>query len=99
MLVTHRQNLSPGIHRNSRDEAAAKLLIELRERRGLSRSQLPHAMAMSGIPRTRIPSSKTIWRIEERGDIPSIGFKAALADFYERDLHTIWPPKTPRCAA
>lgn len=82
----------------SGDAAAARLLIELREKRGLSREQVPHAMAMARIPRTRIPSVKTIWRIEELGHVPSIGIKAAFADFYERDLHTIWPPHVPRCA-
>lgn len=54
-------------------------------------------MSREGIRRDRIPSSKTLWRIEEMGHVPSIGIKAALADFYERDLHTIWPPHEPRC--
>lgn len=56
-------------------------------------------MAVAGIARARIPSVKTIWRIEELGHVPSIGIKAALAEFYERDLHTIWPPHVPRCAS
>jgi hypothetical protein len=74
-------------------------LIELREKQGLSRDELPHAMAMAGIARTRIPSIKTIWRVEELGHVPSIGIKAAFAQFYGRDLHTIWPPHIPRCAS
>lgn len=94
--VTHKQKLSVS---GRRDSHAAQLLIELREQRGLSREQLPHAMAMARIQRTRIPSVKTIWRIEELGHVPSIGIKAAFAEFYERDLHTIWPPHVPRCAA
>lgn len=81
------------------DSTAARLLIELREQRGLSREDVPRAMAMAGVKRQRIPSVKTIWRVEELGHIPSIGIKAAFADFYERDLHTIWPPHIPRCAA
>jgi len=91
--------LSPRRQRPEPDVPAAHLLIELREKRGLARSDVPHAMAMAGIKRTRIPSVKTLWRIEELGHVPSIGIKAAFADFYERDLHTIWPPHTPRCAS
>ncbi|MEJ7824931.1 MAG: hypothetical protein WKF48_05855 [Solirubrobacteraceae bacterium] len=80
------------------DATAAQLLIELREKRGLGRKDIPHAMLRAGIQRTRIPSTKTIWRIEELGHVPSIGIRAALAEFYGRDLHTIWPPHIPRCA-
>jgi len=80
------------------DVTASRLLIELRERLGLSREQVPHAMARAGIPRERIPSVKTLWRIEELGHAPSIGVKFALASFYERDLHSIWMPHEPRCA-
>lgn len=81
------------------DPRAAQLLIALREKRGLSREAVPHAMALAGIQRTRIPSIKTIWRVEELGHVPSIGIKSAFADFYDRDLHTIWPPHVPRCAS
>jgi len=85
--------------RREPDVSAAALLITLREKRGLTREDLPREMALAGIKRTRIPSVKTIWRVEELGHTPSIGIKAAFADFYERDLHTIWPPQTPRCAS
>lgn len=81
------------------DAGAAQLLIELREKQGLSRDRVPHAMSVAGIRRDRIPSAKTLWRVEELGHVPSIGVKAALAEFYGRDLHTIWPPHVPRCAA
>lgn len=83
---------------NRRDAVAACLLIELREKRGLSRERTPLAMAASGTRRDRIPSVKTLWRIEELGHVPSIGIKFALAEFYGRDIHTIWPPRKPRCA-
>lgn len=90
MAVTGRQERAP-------DVSAACLLIELREKRGLSREAMPHAMLVAGIRRDRIPSVKTIWRIEELGHEPSIGVKFSLAEFYERDLHTIWRPHEPRC--
>ena len=78
---------------------AARLLIELREKRGLAREEVPREMArMPGVNRARIPSPKTLWRIEELGHTPSIGIKAVLADFYGQDLHAIWPPHVPRCA-
>lgn len=81
------------------DVAAAQVLIELREKRGLTREQVPHAMAMAGHPRTRIPSPKTLWRMEHQGHIPSIATRFELAQFYGRDVHTIWAPERPRCAA
>lgn len=90
MAVIERQERAP-------DVSAARLLIELREKRGLSRDRLPHAMLASGIRRDRIPSVKTIWRVEELGHEPSIGVKFALAEFFERDIHTIWRPHEPRC--
>lgn len=80
------------------DVAAARLLIELREKRGLSRDQMPHAMLVAGTPRQRIPSVKTLWRMEELGHVPSVGVKFAVATFYGRDLHSIWRPHEPRCA-
>jgi transcriptional regulator with XRE-family HTH domain len=90
MAVVSRQNRAP-------DLTAARLLIELREKLGLSREQVPHAMARAQIQRDRIPSPKTLWRIEELGHTPSIGIKAAIADFHGVDLHTIWMPHQPRC--
>lgn len=80
------------------DVQAARLLIELREQRGLSRDQVPYAMAVAGINRQRIPSTKTLWRIEQLGHTPSVGIRAAIAEFYNRDLHSIWAPTEPRCA-
>lgn len=77
---------------------AARLLIELREKRGLSREDMPRAMASAGIAPMRIPSAKTLWRIEELGHEPSIGIKGALAEFHARDIHSIWAPHEPRCA-
>jgi hypothetical protein len=73
-------------------------LIELREKRGIARDRVPYEMQRAGIVRDRIPSPKTLYRIEELGREPSIGIKAALAEFYRVDLHTIWRPREPRCA-
>lgn len=80
------------------DVDVARLLIELREKKGIPRDRVPYEMAVAGIRRDRIPSPKTLWRVEELGHEPSIGIKAALAEFYGRDLHTIWRPREPRCA-
>lgn len=77
---------------------AARLLIELREDRGLARRQVPYEMVRAGIRRDRIPSLRTLWRVEEQGAVPSIGYRAALAEFYGRDLHSIWPVSEPRFA-
>lgn len=80
------------------DVDAARLLIELREKKGIARDRVPYEMQRSGIHRDRIPSPKTLYRVEELGREPSIGIKAALAEFYGVDLHTIWRPREPRCA-
>lgn len=80
------------------DIDAARLLIELREKRGIARDRVPYEMQRAGINRDRIPSPKTLYRVEELGREPSIGIKAALAEFYGVDLHTIWRPREPRCA-
>lgn len=80
------------------DPAASELLIALREKRGLSREGVPRAMMLAGIRRERIPSAKTLWRIEELGHVPGVGVKFAIAEFFERDIHSIWPPHQPRCA-
>jgi transcriptional regulator with XRE-family HTH domain len=74
------------------------MLIQLREKRGITRDRVPYEMQLAGIERSRIPSTKTLYRVEELGREPSIGTKAALAEFYGVDLHTIWRPREPRCA-
>ena len=78
--------------------AAARLLKTLREKAYLERSRLPHAMATKGIPLTSIPSERTIYRIEEMGQEPTLAVKGAFAEFYGFDLHSVWPAREPRCA-
>lgn len=80
---------------NQAAQDAAYLLIELREKAGLARKDVPRAMRSAGIQPGRIPSVKTLWRIEELAHEPNIGLKAGLAEFYGRDLHQIWPPRKP----
>lgn len=72
------------------------LLIELREKQGLARKDVPRAMKVAGVKPGRIPSIKTLWRIEELAHEPGIGIKAGLAEFYGRDLHQIWEPHKPQ---
>ena len=74
-----------------RDQMAGSLLQELREAQGLSREQLPHAMLKAGVPRDKIPSTKTIYNVERRGQIPRVRIMFGLAQFYGRDVHAIWP--------
>lgn len=98
MQVAQRQKLSRRRKAWKPDVDAARLLIELREKKGIARDRVPYEMQRAGINRDRIPSSKTLYRVEEMGREPSIGIKAALAEFYGVDLHTIWKPREPRCA-
>lgn len=86
---------SPGMNGTERspyrDKMAGSLLQELREAQGLSREQLPHAMLVAGVPRDKIPSTKTIYNVERRGQIPRVRIMFGLAQFYGRDVHAIWP--------
>jgi len=82
----------------SRHVEVARELIRLREQMGVSRDRLPYEMRRAGIREDRVPSPKTLYRVEELGREPRIGIKAGLAEFYGVDLHVIWPPREPRCA-
>ena len=76
----------------NRDNAAAALLRELREERGLSPEQVPFEMYRAGIDRRFIPSARTIRRIEIEGVVPQIRFKFGLATFYGREVSGLWRP-------
>lgn len=69
---------------------AGQLLKELREAQGLSREQLPHAMLRAGVRRDCIPCVKTVYNVEERGQVPRVRLKFGFAQFYERDVAGIW---------
>lgn len=74
----------------NRDFQAGALLKELREEMGLSREAMPHAMLRAGIPREHIPSVKTIYNVEERGQVPVVRIKFGLAQFFDREVRSIW---------
>jgi transcriptional regulator with XRE-family HTH domain len=78
-----------------RDLTAGLVLRELRENRGLSPEQMPFAMLRAGLEPV---SGKTIRRIE-RGAIPQVRVKFALAQFYGRDVSAIWIVRRQRVAA
>lgn len=74
----------------NRDFLAGEMLKELREELGLSREQMPAAMLRAGVRRDCIPSTRTIYNVEERGQIPRVRLKFGLAQFFERDVIGIW---------
>lgn len=82
------------MHGTQRDVMAGQLLKELRESQGLSREQLPHAMLRAGVRRDCIPSTKTIYNVEERGQVPRVRLKFGFAQFYSKDVVAIWGPPT-----
>lgn len=82
-----------------RDPIAGELLAELREKRGISPEAMPREMLRAGIKRDRVPSSATIRRAEGIGMVPNVSHRAGLAEFFERDMHTIWEPPSRRVAA
>lgn len=65
--------------------------MELRESRGLSLEQVPWAMLRAGIDRDKIPSARTIRRVEQTGRMPRVGHAFAIAAFYDVELHRLWP--------
>jgi hypothetical protein len=74
-----------------------QILKELRESQtALMPEEVPLAMARAGIARDRIPSSRTVRRIEDGKVWPRLRYRAGLAEFYARDLHQLWPAKDPK---
>ena len=69
-------------------------LTELREDRGLSPEEVPHAMLRARIDRRNIPSGRTIRRAEATGRMPYIRYALGLAQFYGVDVHQLWPVRT-----
>lgn len=66
-------------------------LRELREARGLSPEEVPHAMIRAGIDRRSIPSGRTIRRCESMGRMPHVRYAFGLAQFYGVDMAALWP--------
>lgn len=73
-------------------------LQELREARGLSPEQVPHAMQRQRIDRRNIPSGRTIRRAEETGRMPHVRFAFGLAQFYGVEVRQLWPAEERRAA-
>lgn len=68
-------------------------LTELREARGLSPEEVPHAMLRAGIDRRNIPSGRTIRRTEGTGRMPHVRYAFGLAQFYGVALSQLWPAR------
>lgn len=66
-------------------------LQELRESRGLSADEVPHAMLRANIERRNIPSGRTIRRAEETGRMPQVRYAFGLAQFYGVSVAQLWP--------
>lgn len=75
----------------SRGSQTGLWLQELREGRGLSPEDVPHAMLRAKIDRRNIPSSRTIRRVEATGRMPQIRHAFGLAQFYGVELAQFWP--------
>lgn len=71
--------------------ATGQLLRDLREARGLSPEEVPHAMLRAKIERRSIPSARTIRRVEETGRKPHVRYAFGLAQFYGVELPQLWP--------
>lgn len=74
-----------------RDFLAAELLRELRENRGLSPEQMPHALLRAGCMPV---SGSSIRRIERKGAVPQVRVKFALAKFFGREVSEIWTARS-----
>lgn len=66
-------------------------LKELREGRGLSPEEVPHAMLRASIDRRSIPSGRTIRRVEATGRMPHVRYAFGLAEFYGVPVAQLWP--------
>lgn len=86
-----------------RDYRAADYIRELRESRGLSPTQLADAIAeIATKGKDECPytvSSRTIYRIEEEGQVPTVRIKFALAAFFGVPMADIWQTARRRVAA
>ncbi|MHB1950192.1 MAG: helix-turn-helix domain-containing protein [Acidiferrobacteraceae bacterium] len=66
-------------------------LRELREDRGLSPEEVPHAMLRAGIERRSIPSARTVRRCEHTGRMPHVRYAFGIAQFYGVPMAQLWP--------
>lgn len=71
--------------------ATGTWLRELRETRGLSPEEVPHAMLRAKIDRRSIPSGRTIRRCEATGRMPHVRYAFGLSQFYEVEVGHLWP--------
>lgn len=71
-------------------------LRELREAKGLSPEEVPHAMLRSGVDRRSIPSGRTIRRAEDTGTVPHVRYRFGMAHFYGVEYAQLWPAKVTR---
>lgn len=69
-------------------------LTEMREARGLSPEEVPHAMVRAKIDRRTIPSGRTIRRIEATGRMPHVRYAFGLAQFYGVEIAQLWPAES-----
>lgn len=85
-----------------RDYRAGDYIRELRESRGYGVKELAEAIeeiaTKSGEPRYTV-SSRSIYRIEEEGQIPGPRIKFALAQFFDVPMSDIWRPVRRKVAA
>jgi len=72
-------------------DPTGQLLRELREARGLSPEEMPHAMLRAKIDRRSIPSGRTIRRVEATGRMPHVRYAFGLAQFFGVELIHLWP--------
>jgi hypothetical protein len=52
---------------------------------------MPHAMRRAGIEWRNIPCGRTIRRMEATGRMPAVRLAFGIAQFFETDLHSLWP--------
>lgn len=71
-------------------------LTELRESKGLSPEEVPHAMLRAGVDRRSIPSGRTVRRAESGGAVPHVRYRFGLAQFYGVEYPQLWPVKVTR---
>lgn len=63
----------------------------MREARGLSPEEVPHAMLRAGIDRRAIPSGRTIRRVERYSRMPHVRYAFGIAEFYGVTVAQLWP--------
>ena len=75
----------------TRSDQTGLWLRELREARGLSPEEVPHAMLRARIDRRAIPSGRTIRRTEAGASLAHVRYRFGLAQFYGVEVSQLWP--------